>query len=123
MSAAHIAARRRTDPRSLSVVLRRDLDWVVMKCLEKDRARRYETANGLAMELRRYLNSEPVLAGPPSAAYRLRKFAGKHRAPVTVAAANVSAKAVMIATRENDVRIVNSFVMEPMRRWSLMFLK
>jgi tetratricopeptide (TPR) repeat protein len=63
-----------------------DLDWIVMKCLEKDRARRYETANGLALDLERYLRDEPVLARPPSALYRWQKFAGKHRAGVSVAA-------------------------------------
>ena len=71
-----------------------DLDWVVMKCLEKDRGRRYETANGLALELLRYLADEPVLAGPPSAAYRLRKFARRNRAAVflgTLLAASIAA--------------------------------
>jgi serine/threonine protein kinase/WD40 repeat protein len=56
-----------------------DLDWIVMKCLEKDRARRYETANGLTMELRRHLNNEPVLASPPSALYRFQKLARRHK--------------------------------------------
>src|SRR5208337_1236431 len=50
-----------------------DLDWIVMKCLEKDRARRYETANGLAADLKRHLNNEPVVARPPSTVYRLQK--------------------------------------------------
>ena len=62
------ANRRRADPRSLLRELRGDLDWIVMKALEKDRNRRYETANGLAMDLRRHLDNEPVLARPPSAA-------------------------------------------------------
>ncbi len=62
----------------------RDLDWIVMKCLEKDRARRYETANGLAVDLGRYLSSEPVVARPPSAPYRVQKFVRRHK--VTVAA-------------------------------------
>ena len=53
-----------------------DLDWVVMKALEKDRTRRYETANGFAADILRYLSSEPVLAAPPSRAYRVRKFVG-----------------------------------------------
>src|SRR5208282_343707 len=56
--------------------LRGDLDWIVMKALEKDRARRYETANGLAMDIQRYLADEPVSAGPPGAGYRLRKLVG-----------------------------------------------
>ena len=54
-------------------LLRGDLDWIVMKCLEKDRTRRYETANGLAMDLKRHLNNEPVVARPPSTAYRFQK--------------------------------------------------
>ena len=53
--------------------LRGDLDWIVMKCLEKDRTRRYETANGLAADLKRHLNNEPVVARPPSAAYKFQK--------------------------------------------------
>ncbi len=64
----------------LGTVLRGDLDWIVMKCLEKDRRRRYETANGLAADIERHLNDEPVTAGPPSAGYRLRKFLRRNRA-------------------------------------------
>ena len=60
--------------------MRGDLDWIVMKALEKDRTRRYETANGMAMDLQRHLADEPVLAGPPSAAYRFRKFARRNKA-------------------------------------------
>ena len=56
--------------------MRGELDWIVMKALEKDRNRRYETANGFAADIERYLNDEPVEACPPSAAYRFRKFAG-----------------------------------------------
>ena len=59
--------------------MRGELDWIVMKALEKDRTRRYETANGLARDVQRYLDDEPVEACPPSAGYRLRKFARKHR--------------------------------------------
>src|SRR5262249_3341958 len=61
------------DGMRLTHLLHGDLDWIVMKCLEKDRARRYETANGLAMDLQRYLANEPVVARPPSAAYRFKK--------------------------------------------------
>src|SRR5262249_42261247 len=71
---ASVAAQRRVDPRRLVPLLQGDLDWMVMKCLEKDRARRYETANGLADDVRRYLTGEAVLAAPPSLAYRARKF-------------------------------------------------
>ncbi|MCH8165096.1 MAG: serine/threonine protein kinase [Planctomycetes bacterium] len=76
------ANRRRADPRSLLRELRGDLDWIVMKALEKDRTRRYETANGLAMDLRRHLDHEPVLARPPSAAYKLSKFVRRNKALV-----------------------------------------
>ena len=66
------AKRRASDGPRLISLLRRDLDWIVMKCLEKDRTRRYETANGLAEDLQRHLKNEPVLARPPNTAYRLR---------------------------------------------------
>ena len=67
--------------------MRGELDWIVMKCLEKDRSRRYETANGLARDLERYLADEPVEACPPSSSYRLRKFARKHKKALATAAA------------------------------------
>jgi eukaryotic-like serine/threonine-protein kinase len=82
-----IAACRLVEPRKLGGLVRGELDWIVLKALEKDRTRRYETANGLARELQRYLAGDPVEAGPPSAAYRLRKFARKHRAAFVTAAA------------------------------------
>ena len=72
-----IAAARRTEPARLSKLVRGEVDWIVMKCLEKDRSRRYETAIGLARDVERYLNDEPVEACPPSAGYRLRKFAAQ----------------------------------------------
>lgn len=80
-----IAKARRTEMRSLTGTLRRDLDWLVMKCLEKNRDRRYDTATALAMELQRYLANEPVLAGPPSMVYRIRKFTKRNRAGVIAA--------------------------------------
>ena len=67
------AKRRSADSSKLLHQLKGDLDWIVMKCLEKDRARRYETANGLVADLKRHLNNEPVIARPPTAAYRLQK--------------------------------------------------
>jgi len=67
------AKRRSADTAKLLHQLKGDLDWIVMKCLEKDRTRRYETANGLAADLKRHLNNEPVVARPPSTAYRLQK--------------------------------------------------
>jgi serine/threonine protein kinase len=80
-----IAANRGLEPKKLSGLVRGELDWIVMKCLEKDRARRYETANGLAMELQRYLADEPVVACPPSAVYRFRKFAQRNKGSLIAA--------------------------------------
>jgi serine/threonine protein kinase/tetratricopeptide (TPR) repeat protein len=77
-----LAANRGTEPARLAKVVRGELDWIVMKALEKDRARRYETANGFAMDVQRYLADEPVLACPPSAGYRLRKFVRRNKGPV-----------------------------------------
>ncbi len=79
--------RRRLDSRELTRRLRGELDWIAMKCLEKDRSRRYESPGALATDLRRYLDNEPVLAGPPSTSYRLRKFASRHKAMFASAAA------------------------------------
>jgi serine/threonine protein kinase len=79
-----LAAKRGTEPRALTRLLRSELDWVVMKALEKDRNRRYETASGLAADVQRFLNGEPVSAVPPSASYRLRKFLRKHRRSVAL---------------------------------------
>jgi serine/threonine protein kinase/tetratricopeptide (TPR) repeat protein len=81
-----LAARRGLEPRKLSGLVRGELDWIVMKCLEKSRDRRYQTAEGLARDVERYLCDEPVLAGPPSATYRLRKFVRRHKVPVLAAA-------------------------------------
>ena len=66
-------------------LLRGELDWVVMKCLEKQRERRYETANGLARDIQRYLADEAVEARPPSAGYRLGKFLKRNKGPVLAA--------------------------------------
>lgn len=74
-----VAEARRDSPPRLIARLRSDLDWIVMKALEKDRARRYETANGLAMDLQRHLNHEPVVARPPSRLYRLLKLVRRNR--------------------------------------------
>jgi eukaryotic-like serine/threonine-protein kinase len=76
---ASISAQRHMEPAKLTKLVRGELDWIVMKTLDKDRNRRYETANGLAQDLQHYLADEPVLACPPSQAYRLRKFARKNR--------------------------------------------
>jgi serine/threonine protein kinase/tetratricopeptide (TPR) repeat protein len=84
---ASIAGRRQTEPARLSRRVRGELDWIVMKALEKDRARRYETASGFARDIRRHLDGDSVEAGPPSGRYRLGKFARKHCAALTTAAA------------------------------------
>jgi hypothetical protein len=80
-----IAAARKMEPAKLSKLVRGELDWIVMKALDKDRGRRYETANGFARDVQRYLADEPVEACPPSAGYRLRKFARKYRRPLATA--------------------------------------
>jgi tetratricopeptide (TPR) repeat protein len=77
---ATVAAHCKTDPKRLGPLVRGELDWIVMKALEKDRSRRYETANGLASDVDRYLHDETVQACPPTAAYRFRKFARRNRA-------------------------------------------
>jgi serine/threonine protein kinase len=84
---AAVAAARKTEPAKLARLIRGELDWIVMKCLEKDRTRRYETANGLVRDLERYLADEPVEACPPSAAYKLMKLARKYKKGVAVATA------------------------------------
>jgi serine/threonine protein kinase len=84
-AATTISANRHSEPRTLSRLFRGELDWIVMKCLEKDRNRRYETANSLALDLQRYLHDEPVQACPPSAWYRFRKFSRRNKAPAATA--------------------------------------
>src|SRR5438046_3036717 len=81
-----LAANRGTEPAKLTRLVRGELDWIVMKALEKDRNRRYETANGFAMDVQRYLADEPVAAGPPSAWYRFRKFARRNKVALSTAA-------------------------------------
>jgi serine/threonine protein kinase/tetratricopeptide (TPR) repeat protein len=81
------AKRRNADPPKLVHAVRGDLDWIVMKCLEKDRARRYETASGVSADLKRYLTNEPVVARPPSSVYRFQKFARRHKGAVAAASA------------------------------------
>jgi WD40 repeat protein/serine/threonine protein kinase len=85
-AAATSSDNRHSDPRKLCQLLRGELDWVVMKALEKDRNRRYESASAFAADVQRYLNDEPVLACPPSAGYRLRKFARRNKRALATAA-------------------------------------
>jgi serine/threonine protein kinase/tetratricopeptide (TPR) repeat protein len=91
-----IAASRGLHPKKLSGLVRGELDWIVMKALEKDRNRRYETANGLGRDLQRYLADEPVQAGPPSAWYRFRKFARRNKRPLVMATGVLVALLVMM---------------------------
>jgi serine/threonine protein kinase/Tfp pilus assembly protein PilF len=77
-----VAARRRMEPRRLGTLVRGELDWIVMKAMEKDRSRRYETPGSLARDVGRYLEGEAVSAAPPTASYRVRKFVGRNRAAV-----------------------------------------
>ncbi|MBI3886033.1 MAG: serine/threonine protein kinase, partial [Opitutae bacterium] len=88
---AEVARRRQAAPHQLASALRGDLDWIVMRCLEKDRDRRYGTAQELADDVRRHLRSEPVLARPPSAGYRLRKFVARNKVACASAAAIAAA--------------------------------
>jgi tetratricopeptide (TPR) repeat protein len=91
-----LAANRGTEPAKLTKLVRGELDWIVMKALEKDRNRRYETANGFAMDVQRYLADEPVQACPPSAGYRLRKFVRRNKGPMLAVALVVLALVVGI---------------------------
>ena len=88
------AKRRSTETSKLLHQLKGDLDWIVMKCLEKDRTRRYETANGLAADLKRHLSNEPIVARPPSVSYRMFKFVRRNRA-VAFATGGVAAALVI----------------------------
>ncbi len=85
-AATTVSTNRKSDPRQLSRLFRGELDWIVMKALEKDRNRRYETASALAADVQRHLRDEPVHACPPSTWYRFRKFARRYRAALATAA-------------------------------------
>ena len=91
------AQRRQTEPPRLISLLRGDLDWIVMKCLEKNRNRRYETTNALALDLERYLSHQPVTAAAPTLGYRLAKFIRRHRAGLAVVSALLVA-GVLVST-------------------------
>ncbi len=80
-----ISARRKIEPANLSALVKGDLDWIVMKALEKDRKRRYETASAFAADVRRFLNQEPVEARPPSTWYRFGKLARRNKVALTAA--------------------------------------
>jgi serine/threonine protein kinase/Flp pilus assembly protein TadD len=95
-AATTVSTQRRSDPKQLSRLCRGELDWIVMKCLEKDRNRRYESATALAADVQRYLHDEPVAACPPSAAYRLWKWQRKHRAAAGAGVALVLALVLIL---------------------------
>ncbi len=105
-----VARRRGTDAPHLTLLLRGDLDWIVMRCLEKDRSRRYDTANGLAMDIERYLKDEPVTARPPSTTYLFTKLVRRHRLAFGATAAIVAvfvvgfAVATSLFLREREAR-------------------
>src|SRR3989440_1351482 len=82
---ASISANRHTEPAKLTKLVKGELDWIVMKTLEKDRNRRYESASAFAADVQRYLRDEPVQACPPSALYRFRKFARRNKAALLTA--------------------------------------
>jgi tetratricopeptide (TPR) repeat protein len=103
---ASIAAARGVEPARLTRLVRGDLDWIAMKALEKEPARRYETADGLARDIVRHLEGDPVEAGPPSAMYRLRKFARKHRA--ALAAVTVFAALLVAATASSTLLAIRA---------------
>jgi eukaryotic-like serine/threonine-protein kinase len=84
---ATVAAVRAIEPHKLSPLLRSELDWIVMRCLEKDRKRRYESASALALDIQRYLENQPIVARPPTRSYRFRKFVHRHKTGVAAATA------------------------------------
>ncbi len=111
---ASVSANRNTEPRKLSTLVKGDLDWIVMKALDKDRGRRYETANGFAADLQRYLDNEPVEACPPSATYRLTKFARRNRGVLLTTA--VIALALVLGTAVSTWQAIRAIHAESQAR-------
>jgi len=109
-----VSARRKTEPRKLSALVRGDLDWIVMKALDKDRARRYETASALALDVRRFLTEEPVEARPPSAWYRFRKLARRNKVALTTAV--LVAAALVLGTAVSTWQAVRATAAESAAR-------
>lgn len=111
-----VSLKRKTEPRKLPALVRGDLDWIVMKALDKDRNRRYETASEFGQDIQRHLRDEPVLAGPPGLVYRARKFGRRHRQALLVGLAFVACicvssvlaieqwKRIYFAPRASDLR-------------------
>jgi len=95
---AIVAKRRQLEAPKLASLIRGDLDWIAMKCLEKDRTRRYETASGLASDVQRHLENEPVLARPPRAIYSLGKFVRRYKVISTIMFVSVTALLLSAST-------------------------
>lgn len=104
---SEICQSRRADEKRLRTVLQNDLNWIVMKCLEKDRERRYASANGLAADIQRFLDNEPVVAGPPSTSYRISKFVKRNRR--SVIAASLVSLAVLLGLVGTSVGMYQAF--------------
>jgi serine/threonine protein kinase/Tfp pilus assembly protein PilF len=103
-----LSAQRGMDPADLTGLLRDELDWIVLKALEKERTRRYETVNGFARDISRYLAGEPVLAHPPSAVYRIKKFVRRNKGPVLTAGAVAAALLIGIVGFAWQARIAQN---------------
>jgi len=112
---ASVAARRQIEPKRLDTLVRGELDWIVMKALEKDRQRRYETPSGLAADIQRYLTGEAVVAAPPSTAYRFKKFVKRNRVMVSAGSAVAAALLIgmvafawqfKVATDQRDIAVL-----------------
>jgi serine/threonine protein kinase len=103
---ASVAASRRTEPKKLGTIVRGELDWIVMKALEKDRSRRYDSANSLAADILRYLSGEAVVAAPPGKTYRLRKFITRHKGAVI--AASLLAGALVLGITGTTIGLVRA---------------
>jgi len=103
---AGIAANRRTEPRRLGSIIRGELDWIVMRALDKDRARRFDSPGAFAADLERYLAGEAVEAAPPSAAYRIRKFVFRHR--IGVVAGSLIAMALILGIAGTAIGLVQA---------------
>jgi eukaryotic-like serine/threonine-protein kinase len=108
-SLTSIAANRQIEPKKLSTLVRGELDWIVMKAMEKDRSRRYATANALAADVEHYLADEPVVACPPSAAYRFKKFAWRNKGLLATAGMILSVLLVAaVVSTSQAIRATNA---------------
>jgi len=108
------AASRRTDPKALSRQIRGDLDWIIMKAIDKDRSRRYASASDFAADIQRFLRNDPVLAGPPSVTYRFKKFVMRHK--VAVVAASLVVFAMMLGIAGTTIGLLRAVKAEKVAR-------